>query len=621
MLILLIKANYIKETAFEAENLHRIVCILLPFVKNNIEVIIMLKDLKNHLNLYINCLHQMKDLGKATRNKPIVKKCDDLLERIEGLEFHVAVIGQFKRGKSTLLNYFIGENLLPTGVVPITSIITKVKYGTKPQARIIFEEDIKENVDIHHIDQYISEQKNPKNIKKVAEMELLFPAEILKNGLVLVDTPGIGSTYKHNTEVSYGFLSEADAAIFVISSDAPISEIEIQLLREVKKYMNKLFFIQNKTDYLSKKELEESLSFSIKVIEDAIGIEPIIYPVSAKLAFEGKIENNQEKLRNSGMILFEEALGEFLLNDRGNYLMNSYKTKLISFMDDLAENIHFKLNLLNDSIDALEEKIILFKERLKATSSMKRETMAVVEAELKEIIKIFEGELVSFRQEQSELIKKKLKKAAEDHKEIDSKELDNLLNQQLELEIEQAYETWNKQQETKIRKSYEEITSRFTDKLNETIEEINHVIYDLFKIKVVQSIEDFQLIQKDTFYFKFGDSSHLFFTPKLKDFLFLLPKQMRNKKIISDIVNRVEKEIEKNGNNLKWDYTCKIRDSKYIFESAFEQHIQSITEELVSTIEATVELKQKQDHNVAEEIQLCLERKRMLEQIKNQIVS
>lgn len=160
----------------------------------------MLNEIDEKLKAYVGHLQSVEEISREIEYFSICKRCKELQRRIENFEFHVVVIGQFKRGKSTLINYFFGEDLLPTGIVPITSIITKLKYGDMPKANVIFENGDQQSIDIKLISQCISEQENSENIKKVDDIEVFYPSELLEKGLVLIDTPGIDSVYKHNTQ-------------------------------------------------------------------------------------------------------------------------------------------------------------------------------------------------------------------------------------------------------------------------------------------------------------------------------------------------------------------------------------------------------------------------------------
>ena len=101
---------------------------------------------------------------------------------------------------------FHEKNILPTGVVPITSIVTYIRFGKVPKSVISFKDYTTQYVSLEIIDQYISEQNNPQNKKNVDKIDIYYPSDILRNGIVLIDTPGIGSIYSHNTEEVYRYL-------------------------------------------------------------------------------------------------------------------------------------------------------------------------------------------------------------------------------------------------------------------------------------------------------------------------------------------------------------------------------------------------------------------------------
>ncbi len=149
-------------------------------------------------------------------------------ERIRELEnrlfegrFHLAVLGQFKRGKSSLLNALMGEPLLPVSVVPLTAVPTFVRWGETPSIRIEREGGNAEEFAGGTVEdrrdfltRYVTEENNPKNRLGVCGVEVFLPSPLLEKGVVLIDTPGIGSVYRHNTEATLNFLPQCDAALF-----------------------------------------------------------------------------------------------------------------------------------------------------------------------------------------------------------------------------------------------------------------------------------------------------------------------------------------------------------------------------------------------------------------------
>jgi predicted GTPase len=97
----------------------------------------------------------------------------------------------------------------------------------------------------------VAEEANPRNQLKVARVELLYPAAILADGTVLIDTPGVGSTLSHNTEAARQVLPEYDAALFALSVDPPITEVELEYLDAVTAKVTRVFHVLNKVDYLA----------------------------------------------------------------------------------------------------------------------------------------------------------------------------------------------------------------------------------------------------------------------------------------------------------------------------------------------------------------------------------
>lgn len=207
---------------------------------------------------------------------PLTVRMHALRERLVGERLHLAVLGQFKRGKSTFLNALLGAPLLPTGVVPLTAVATFIAWGREPMVRVLFrdqrapEEFVEPDSDgvRNRLFRFVAEEANPNNRLGVARVELLYPAPILSDGTVLIDTPGVGSTLKHNTDAARQVLAECDAALFVLSADPPITETEVDYLRGVKARVSRIFFILNKVDHLGAEEQTSVIDFLRKVLSE-----------------------------------------------------------------------------------------------------------------------------------------------------------------------------------------------------------------------------------------------------------------------------------------------------------------------------------------------------------------
>lgn len=125
--------------------------------------------------------------------------------------FNLVVAGQFKRGKSSVINALLDHSLLPVGAVPLTSVVTILCHGATPAATVHFLDGKARAVPTGQLADYVTERGNPGNAKGVREVIVAFPSEWLAGGTRLVDTPGIGSVDQHNTDVALRYLPQVDA--------------------------------------------------------------------------------------------------------------------------------------------------------------------------------------------------------------------------------------------------------------------------------------------------------------------------------------------------------------------------------------------------------------------------
>ncbi len=181
--------------------------------------------------------------------------CKELREKIDNNVFNLVVLGQFKRGKTSLINALLGAEILPTAVVPLTSIATVLKYGETLNIKVYFNDGRVTEIEPGSLHKYVTEKGNPRNEKDVQEVIITYPSPYLKDGVRLIDTPGVGSVYEHNTDVAYQYLPKSDAALFLLSVDQPLSKAELDFLKDVREYSNRIFFLLSKADYFSESDL------------------------------------------------------------------------------------------------------------------------------------------------------------------------------------------------------------------------------------------------------------------------------------------------------------------------------------------------------------------------------
>lgn len=207
-----------------------------------------------------------------------------LQERLRAARLRVLVVGEAKRGKSTLVNALLGREVLPTGVTPLTAVPTTVTHGTGEAMEVAFTDGRTAHCPLSALGEFGTEHGNPGNSRGVAAITVRLDSPILARGVEIVDTPGTGSVHAHNTAAADGVLPTMDAAIFVLTADPPVSAAERDLLERVHGLSVTTFVVLNKADYADAAGLAEAVEFTERVAGQAVGAPVRVYPVSARAA-------------------------------------------------------------------------------------------------------------------------------------------------------------------------------------------------------------------------------------------------------------------------------------------------------------------------------------------------
>ncbi|MEM0129108.1 MAG: dynamin family protein [Thermoplasmata archaeon] len=226
----------------------------------------------------------------------------------------VAVLGQFKRGKSSLLNAFAGRDVVPTGVLPLTAVATYLVRGPEG-ARVTAADGTVRAIPVAEAAEAISERTNPGNRRGIRRVEISVPLPAWAEGIAFVDSPGIGSAHDANTAAARALLPQVDAAIFVLSPDPPITAEEIAFLSEASRHAAKFFFVLTKSDLLGPAERAEVEDYLADVLARRCGFGSVrLYAVSAKRAREAREGGPSEE--PPGLPALWEALRRYVGEDR-----------------------------------------------------------------------------------------------------------------------------------------------------------------------------------------------------------------------------------------------------------------------------------------------------------------
>ena len=308
-------------------------------------------------------LRRLAELATEFGAEHIAATTRAVVERVSEGRFYVACVGQFKRGKSTLVNALIGEAMLPTGVVPVTNVPTVIRYGQSAAARTRFDGAEWTNIPVNTVEDYVSEDKNSENRKRVSGVEIFVPSPLLKGGMCLVDTPGLGSVFAANAAATRAFIPHIDVAIMVIGADPPLSGDELQLAEAVASQVPDLLFVLNKADRVNEAERAAAIEFARNILEKRLKREvKTVFEVSA-------LERLQARGPARDWFFLLEALENLAAHSRSSLVRQAADRAVRNACDQLLAAITEQRESLLRPLEESERRVANLRKTLGAAES------------------------------------------------------------------------------------------------------------------------------------------------------------------------------------------------------------------------------------------------------------
>ena len=231
--------------------------------------------------LDVNLLRLLEQI--VTRNGLVEfrPRIDALAARMEDDSFELALFGRVSSGKSSLLNALLGTNVLPVGVNPITAVPTKLRYGPILKAAVAYGDGRSEAVSIEELSRLVTEQGNPGNLKNVVRAIVEVPSPRLKQGVLLVDTPGLGSLATRGAAETLAYLPSCDLALLLIDAGATLSDEDIGTLRLLYEAGIPALVLLSKADLLAEGDLHRAINYIQEHVKRDLSLDVTVHPVSA----------------------------------------------------------------------------------------------------------------------------------------------------------------------------------------------------------------------------------------------------------------------------------------------------------------------------------------------------
>jgi len=324
--------------------------------------------------LLMSVLGQLRLLSDGERASAV----SEFERRLAGGRLRVLLVGEAKRGKSTLGNALLGRDVLPTGVAPLTAIATTVRVGSPERVEVDFVDGTRSTSPLGDLACFVTEPGNPVNRRGVTDVTVFVNTQLPSPDVELVDTPGTGSVFAHNTAQADSALSKMDAAIVVLSGDPPISSSERDLLRRAHGLSVRTLVVLNKVDRLTPSERREVEQFTTDVVNRTVGGAGIeVFACSARTGLEARLHRDDEAWVSSGMRALSDVLWTSIRDSGSADLVASLAGGARRLADGLLDETALTLRARTLLAQQRSAQAHRFVERLASIGALRDEALAV----------------------------------------------------------------------------------------------------------------------------------------------------------------------------------------------------------------------------------------------------
>lgn len=299
------------------------------------------------------------------------------IPKLEAERFHLVVLGEFNHGKSSFVNALLGAEVLPTGITPTTSSLNHVVWGPSPSARVVLHSGESRLLEPSQLKEWVTVAGGKSS--EVAYVELAYPSDLLRNNVVLVDTPGVNDLNEQRAEITYGYVPRADAVVFLLDAGQALKDSEREFLRSrvLEAARDRLIFVLGKMDLLNADERTAVVDYVQKGLAQ-LAPNPVLFPLSAR--DWARIHDPK-----CGMPELLQYLERFLSRDRAQVILDNAAADAMRTAAYLENNLGVRLTAYSMDLGELEQRIAQVREQLDSSKRKLDELIVRIDADAQSI--------------------------------------------------------------------------------------------------------------------------------------------------------------------------------------------------------------------------------------------
>ncbi|MDP9037125.1 MAG: dynamin family protein [Myxococcota bacterium] len=303
----------------------------------------------------VGVLRGLGSVASALGTKSLCDRVDrELVRKLEEDRFHLVVVGEFNHGKTSFVNALLGHRALPVGVTPTTATIHHIQWAEKPEAVVVKTNGERRPIPYEEAKRFAV--GGGETTEGIDHLEIGSPAPLLRERILLVDTPGVNDLSLQRADITYSYIPRADAVLFLLDAGQILKESERVFLNDklLKASRDKIVFVVAKWDLLSAEEQREALAYAKNHLSSLVK-SPVVFPISAEAALAGD-------LAGSGLPELVAYLTRFLADERGRILLDNalgaglnVAALLSKGIDTWRRGIQMKTDEIDRRLAALEK--------------------------------------------------------------------------------------------------------------------------------------------------------------------------------------------------------------------------------------------------------------------------
>jgi ribosome biogenesis GTPase A len=321
----------------------------------------------------VRTLRGLGDVATALGTRTLRERVDrELVRKLEEDRFHLVVVGEFNHGKTTFVNALLGEPALPTGVTPTTAAIHHIRWAAQPEATVVSGTGERRSIPFAEARRFAVGGDAPPG--DVDYLEIGYPAPLLEERILLVDTPGVNDLSLQRADITYSYIPRADAVLFLLDAGQILKESERVFLNEklLKGSRDKIVFVITKWDLLSPEEQTEALAYARTNLSTLVKA-PVVFPVSSEAALSGHREA-------SGLPELVAHITRFLAEERGRILLDNALGEGLGLGELLSKGVDARRRSIQMKTEEIDRRIAALEKDLDGKSgTIEQRRMAIRE--------------------------------------------------------------------------------------------------------------------------------------------------------------------------------------------------------------------------------------------------